>query len=499
MLRTSLYFVGVGLICLALADVEVTTLDPWQELRRIAVGFATPDFPVLYTFREALLNTVTFAFCGITLGVAGGSVLALFFHITAVRIFCAFIRAIHEIFWAFLFLPVVGLNPMCGVLAIGIPYAGVFGKVFAEIMQEADQTPLKGLPRQTGRLSLFCFGVLPVIYDDVKNYTSYRLECALRSSAILGFIGLPTLGFHLETAFREGLYTEAPALLYAFYLLIASLRYWVKPKLVLAYVVASFALISTEVHVSWQNITRFLTYEVLPWPMRREGFLDGTGEISFPADRIWQWMVNVLTTEGMPGVWNTVVLTQVVLVGTGLFTLVFFGGITRHFVRTRAGRGLSHYFLIVMRTTPEYILAYAFLQLWGPSMLPAILAITLHNGAILSYLTGQNANLVELEIDAPRKRSNRYFFEILPRVYGQFMAFLFYRWEVMMRESAILGILGIYTLGFFIDSAISDDKIDKAVFLILLTALLNMGIDTISQSIRRRLRVSTGAVFTYQQ
>ncbi|MCY3761998.1 MAG: ABC transporter permease, partial [Gemmatimonadetes bacterium] len=76
---------------------------------------------------------------------------------------------------------------------------------------------------------------------------------------------------------------------------------------------------------------------------------------------------------------------------------------------------------------------------------------------------------------------------------------LFYRWEVMMRESAILGILGISTLGFFIDSAIADDKLDKAVFLILVTAALNIGIDTVSQKIRRRLRVNTGAVFTYQR
>ena len=285
MLRTSLQFVGVALVCLALADLEVTTLDPWGELRRIGFGFLTPDLPVLYTFREALLNTVTFAFCGITLGLALGSVLALFFQVTAVRLFCAFIRAIHEIFWAFLFLPVVGLNPMCGVLAIGIPYAGIFAKVFAEIMQEADQTPLKGLPLHTSRLSRFFYGVLPVIYADVKHYTSYRFECALRSSAILGFIGLPTLGFHLETAFREGLYSEAPALLYAFYLLIASLRYWLKPKVAVACAAASFALISTEIHLSWQNIARFATWEILPWPMRREGFLEGSGEISFPRGR----------------------------------------------------------------------------------------------------------------------------------------------------------------------------------------------------------------------
>ena len=132
-------------------------------------------------------------------------------------------------------------------------------------------------------------------------------------------------------------------------------------------------------------------------------------------------------------------------------------------------------------------------------MLPAILAILLHNGAILSYLTGQNANLVRLRMDSSRRKMNRYFFEVLPRVYGQFLAFLFYRWEVMMRESAILGILGISTIGFFIDSAIADDKVDKAVFLIFTTALLNMGIDSISQIIRRRLRVSAGTVLGRQQ
>ena len=130
-------------------------------------------------------------------------------------------------------------------------------------------------------------------------------------------------------------------------------------------------------------------------------------------------------------------------------------------------------------------------------MLPAVVAILLHNGAILSHLTGGHANTLNLRIDKPQRRADRYLFEVLPRVYGPFLAFLFYRWEVMMRESALLGILGIRTLGFFIDSAIAEDAIDKAVFLIGATALLNVGIDTISQIIRRRLRVRPGTVFTY--
>jgi phosphonate transport system permease protein len=489
---------GIALLCLGLADIEVTTLDPWSEIERIFLGAIGPDVPVLYTFRSALLNTLTFAFCGLALGVVWGTVLAFFFHLHAVRLFCAFVRAIHEIFWAFLFLPIVGLNPICGVLAIALPYSGIFAKVYAEILQEADRKPLRGLPQHTHPIARFFYGVLPVVYDDVANYTAYRFECALRSSAVLGFIGLPTLGFHLETAFREGLYGQAAVLLYAFYLLIVSLKYWLKPKLVGFYVGVSALLISTEISLSWENIVRFLGYEIVPWPMRRQGFLDGTQEIALPLAPLWDWGAKILAAEILPGLWNTVVLTQVVLVGTGLFTLLGFATLSRHFSPSPVRR-LARWVMVVGRTTPEYILAYVFVLLWGPSMLPAIVAITLHNGAILAHLIAQRADLVPLRLDAPQRKANRYFFEILPRVYGQFLAFLFYRWEIIMRESALLGILGIYTLGFFIDSAISDDKLDKAVLLILCTALLNMGIDTISQQVRRHLRISSGSIRTLEE
>ena len=493
MLKTSLSFVAIALLALLLADLDISTSDPWTELGHMALGALTPDIAALWGYTSAILNTVVFALCGTFLGVVLGVGLAFAFDWTPVRLFCAFIRAIHEIFWAFIFLHVVGLNAVCGVLAIAIPYAGIFAKVYAEIMQESDHRPLQGIPQGSGDLSRFVYGILPVIYNDTKHYTGYRFECALRSSAILGFIGLPTLGFHLETAFREGLYSEAAALLYAFYLLIASLKYWLKPRLVMLYVAAAFALLSRSVTLSWANIVRFFTYEILPWPMRRDGAFDGTHTVSFAWEPLLQWARDILLHEAWEGVWHTVVLTQIVLVGTGLFALVIFPFACRHFTGNLSKR-LAHGSLIVMRTTPEYILAYLFVQLWGPSMLPAIWAILLHNGAILAFLMSNNADLVQLEIDAPRKRVNRYLYEIVPRIYGQFLAFLFYRWEVMMRESAILGLLGIYTLGFYIDSAIADDHIDKAVLLILVTAGLNMGIDSISQFVRRRLKISSKLV-----
>ncbi len=477
------------------ADIGASTFDPWLELKRLALGFATPDFINLPGFVSALFNTVSFALIGIFFAIILGLILSLFFEYTQVRLFCAFIRAIHELFWAFIFMPIIGLNSLCGIVAIAIPYAGVFAKVYAEIRQEADQKPALALPPGTPRISSFFYTTLPMIYPELRNYTSYRFECALRSSAILGFIGLPTLGYHLETAFREGVYSEAAALLYAFYLLIISLRYWARVKFILLPLLAAFVFTTWETSFSWVNITRFFTYDILPWPMRSQGYYAGTQAVTIPIMEVLNWFKQLLIVQALPGIWNTFLLTQIALVLTAIFTLMVFPFATRKLFSSVVTRP-AHLGLVILRTTPEYILAYVCLQLWGPSMLPAIVALSLHNGAILAYLTARNVNLIPLPFDISKGRINRYLYEVLPRSYGQFLAFLFYRWEVIMRESAILGILGITTLGYYIDSAIARDHLDTAFLLIIVTAVLNMLVDTFSQIIRKQLKISAHVTAT---
>ena len=68
---------------------------------------------------------------------------------------------------------------------------------------------------------------------------------------------------------------------------------------------------------------------------------------------------------------------------------------------------------------------------------------------------------------------------------------LFYRWEVILRETAILGMLGVATLGFYVDSAFADIRYDRALLLIAVTAALNLCVDAISRAIRSRLRLQT--------
>jgi len=377
----------------------------------------------------------------------------------------------------------LGLTPLTGVLAIALPYAGICAKVYAETLEEAETPALLVVPAGSSLISIFFYTKLPEVWVHIVNYTSYRFECGLRSSAVLGFVGLPTLGYYLESAFKEGNYSEVSALLIVFYILIASLRYWLHRRLIWLYLIIAPFLLGGGMNIKLENVTRFLTVDIVPAPLRNSDVLDVSVWVEFLS-----WAEHLLMDQALPGIVATLVLTQIALVGTAFLSLAFFPLISEKFLG-KYGRMVGHLFLVIIRSTPEFILAYIFLQLWGPSMLPAIIALSLHNGAIIGHLVGRYSNEIILRPDHP-KGLNLYGFEIVPRLYGQFLAFLFYRWEVIMRETAILGILGIATLGFYVDSALADIRLDRAVFLIAITGLLNVMIDSLSRHIRGRLRLS---------
>ncbi|MCK7548429.1 PhnE/PtxC family ABC transporter permease [Marinobacter koreensis] len=477
--RTSLIFVAIALVSLLFSDIAITSSNPWQDLGNFFLGVVTPNFFSSEGLMTALLRTVAFAFVGVAVGSASGFLLALVYRFLPVRIFCNFIRAIHELFWALIFLQFFGFHPLTGVLAIAIPYAGIFAKVYSEILDEADPEPRNLLPPGTGVISAFLFARIPDCWHQIRTYTAYRLECGLRSSAILGFVGLPTLGFYLEASFSQGLYSDAGAMLILFYVLIATIPIWVRPKLLPIYVLSAPFFLGEGLPIVWGNVARFFTQDIVPAPLRNGEGLAGLGP----------WLNDLMVNAALPGIWNTVILTQIALVATGILALLAFPLVSNHFggpIR----RTFGHVFLVIARSTPEYVLAYILLQLWGPSMLPAVVALALHNGGIIGHLIGRQTNSIRLRPDAP-KGFNRYTWELTPRVYRSFLAFLFYRWEIIMRETAILGILGIYTLGFYVDSAIQNIHFDRALVLILITALLNIGIDTLGRYIRRKLALQT--------
>lgn len=481
----SFAFAGAAALSLLMADIAVSALTPGAEMQRLLAGALSPDFGSVEIW--SIVWTVAFAVLGVGLGAALGLALALVYpHHRAVRALAVGLRSIHELFWALLLMQVLGLGPATGVLAVGLPYAGYFAKVYAEIIEEADLAAVRVLPRGTSVVSGFLFARLPELAVAFKTYTLYRLECGMRSTLVLGFVGLPTIGYHLEIYFKQGHYGAAVALLAVFYVLIGTRRLWARPVTLPFLVVASLFLLPDSIGggSTLVNLIRFLTVDIVPSPLRNG---DLTALMTWLA--LSSWLANILYAQALPGIAKTLVLSQIALVGAGLLTLVAFPLVSRRFAG-RLGQPAGRVLLVVVRSTPEYMMAYVLLQIIGPSMLPAIIALAIHNGGIVGYLMGRQADQLEMRRDAP-KGIDLYAYEVVPRLYGQYLAYMLYRWEIIVRESAIFGMLGVATLGFYIDAAVSELRLDAAVVLILVTVLLSAAIDFFSRRLRAALRIAS--------
>ena len=144
------------------------------------------------------------------------------------------LRSVPELIWALVFVRVVGLGPTAGVLAIALTFAGMLGKVYAEILESGDAHPAASLLRNgSGRLQTFLYALLPQSALELTSYTLYRWECAIRSSAVLGFVGAGGLGQMMDASMKMFNGAEVATMLLVFMALVwladrisAGLRKW---------------------------------------------------------------------------------------------------------------------------------------------------------------------------------------------------------------------------------------------------------------------------------
>jgi phosphonate transport system permease protein len=143
------------------------------------------------------------------------------------RLLIAGLRSIHELLWAMLLLAAIGLTDIAAVIAIALPYAGILAKIFSEMIDEAPRDAVVAL-RAAGAspAQVFLLGLVPRALPDMTSYSFYRFECGLRSSAVLGFFGFPTIGYHLAAAFQNLQYREVWTWLYALFLLVLVADTW---------------------------------------------------------------------------------------------------------------------------------------------------------------------------------------------------------------------------------------------------------------------------------
>ena len=200
-----------------------------SALRFLAALFPpdlSPDF--LAIAMKASWQTVTYAVAGMTLAVLIGLPLGVLASGTVVnpsagwrgllmagiRLLLGGLRAVHELVWAVLLVAAIGLSPMAAIIALGFPYGGILGRIYAELLQDVPPEPVRAL-RVAGASPqrVLIYGYLPMAFSDMLGYTFYRLECAIRAAAIFSFVGIQGLGYQIQLSLHDLLFSQVWTLL----------------------------------------------------------------------------------------------------------------------------------------------------------------------------------------------------------------------------------------------------------------------------------------------
>jgi phosphonate transport system permease protein len=212
-------------------DGDFLWLVARETWRTVAIATAGLALALVIALPLTLLSVRVLSISGLAGRMAAGPAALRW----GVRGLLVVLRSVPELIWALVFVRVVGLGPTAGVLAIALTYSGMLGKVYGEILESGDAHSTVSLLRNgSGRLQAFFYGMLPTNAAELTSYTVYRWECAIRSSAVLGFVGAGGLGQQMDASMKMFNGAEVSTMLLVFVALVAGtdrLSAWLRKAL----------------------------------------------------------------------------------------------------------------------------------------------------------------------------------------------------------------------------------------------------------------------------
>jgi phosphonate transport system permease protein len=169
-----------------------------------AQQFNTYLYAIAETLAIALLGTLSAAVVAFPLGflAARNTTINRVVHFFARRSFDT-LRGIDILIWALIWINVVGLGPFAGVLALFMSDLGIFGKLFSEAIEAADQKPVEGVLSTGGtHATSVRFGILPQVMPILLSQVLYAFESNTRSASIIGIVGAGGIGLILSEQIR---------------------------------------------------------------------------------------------------------------------------------------------------------------------------------------------------------------------------------------------------------------------------------------------------------
>ena len=445
-------------------------------------------------------------------------------------------RGIHEVIWGLFFVIILGLDPLAAILAIAIPFGAIVAKVFAEAIDDAPHEPFDALITSgASPFKALLYGLLPQALPDMVSYAFYRMECSIRASVVLGMIGAGGLGYEILLSFQTLNYNEMWTLFYALFALCAGTDLW---SSVLRQRMGRQVTCTTSGRTPIEGLSelpkrgeagaaksdRFVTGSIVAagaltvlafwfihptvsklWAPKTLLLLRGLIDDVFPLSLTLPQLAVLLKLSGQT-LAMSVLATGFAAAGGLLLAFpaarnfAMPGGLTSAGSQNRARRWLGAVILVVtrglllvQRAIPSPVWALMLLFVFFPGVLPGALALGIYNLGVLGRLMAESVeNMDERPARALQAlgtgRVRGFLYGVLPVTAPRFTAYTLYRWEIVIRETVVVGLVGAGGLGRLLAEQLSSFDYSGVAVTLLFYSVLTFLVDRGSASIRKAYR-----------
>jgi phosphonate transport system permease protein len=123
-------------------------------------------------------------------------------------------RSVPDIVYALILVWTFGVGPLAGILAIALHTVGALGKLFAEVVENADMRPWEAVRAAGGTWAHGVrFAILPQVLPNFLSYVLLRFEINVRGATVIGFVGAGGIGQELYSVISFNYYQEIGAII----------------------------------------------------------------------------------------------------------------------------------------------------------------------------------------------------------------------------------------------------------------------------------------------
>lgn len=491
-----------------LTEIVRAFFNPRISADIIKIGFAASIQTLVYAFSSMGLALIIAVIFGV---LSSGVLFNSVFLKTFFRGLLGFMRGIHELIWAWLFVAAIGLSPFAAILALGIPYGGTLGRVFSDLLQDASSSTILALEASgASPMQKLLYGYFPSAFSNMLSYTMYRLECAIRSSSILSFVGLGGLGFQIQISLQDLKYDEVWTFLFFLAVIVISIDKWsdlirnknklsrkktniTKVSLYLLF----FLMISSWSYVFLvdnASISELFSEKNAMYLRKFVGGLVGIGEEvpAFLDKSLWKDAISLSIETFIMSIISIGFATIAMLISViPASKNIANGSLT---LKKRWYSYPLFYIIrglyIFSRSVPELLWAMIVVFILKPGILPGAIALAIHNYGILGKLCSEVVEDMESKpvmnlASCGANQAQLFLYGIIPTVMNRFLTYILYRWEVIIRTSIIVGFVGAGGLGQSFKLAMSFFKYSEITLYLICYILLVYIADMVSNISRK--------------